>query len=242
MSKIYYKCIKKQYFFDGKIVDSTTDNYGVTSSIPYNQIITPAKYIYDHCMKSGFPVCYYWSLLSHFKIGQNVILDKIIQSIDNNNYQYRIQNIVSFVKDSSLITDTETLLDDCIDSKYTPINQMAFLSDGSMLWEYIAEQIRLSKFPDSLSRVKSYFLFSDKTQAQAYIDTVPNKQSCIIARAEPIDIQNIESYDMDIWNENHQNDNFDVVIDQYIRYWNSKNAQNKKIEEILFQGKLKLSI
>ena len=86
------------------------------------------------------------------------------------------------------------------------------------------------------------FLFSDKTQAQAYIDTVPNKQSCIIARAEPIDIQNIESYDMDIWNEKHQNDNFDVVIDQYIRYWNSKNAQNKKIEEILFQGKLKLSI
>ena len=239
----FFKCIEEQYFDEGKIIDTNDDNYGKNSDLSFSEIKTPAEYIYKNCSSSNFPISFYWQILTCAKLNfyTPTLENALKQLYFTNNFEeeFMIKDLVLSCSKTDLQIKGKDLMKAFKDVLTMEEFPSSFIHNASLLWEYIAEKVRESINPELPKRMDSYFLFTNKTDAAEYIKTVPYKQNMIITGAKIVQSDKIDFFDMSIWNESHQNELFENVLDQYKRYWANNNTDRKQTE-VLFQGKVQL--
>lgn len=231
----FYKCIEKQYFEDGKIIETENDNYG--RIFDYEEIKSHADYIYRNCLKTNCPISFYWQLLN----GGSPLIAQVLNDILQNHRDetlYKISDLIMSCLNVDCHLSGRTILESVLSLNKLKTPPDYLVSHPFLLWEYIAEEERKLIDANIPSRMRSYFLFTNKDDAKKYIDDLCNPNMQIVG-AKLLETKNIKAFDMDIWNESYINNTFDKVRDQYKRYWLSDKRERKQTE-VLFQGKLQL--
>lgn len=116
-------------------------------------------------------------------------------------------------------------------------NNFIFFDNGSYLWEFITESVRLNFFNDKPKRLESIFLFDSIESCNYYISN-HLKGNGKIYEIELIDTEDFFEADMRIIDNIENHILFEDLINEFADYWKGKNTSNP-IKEIIFQGKYK---
>ena len=217
------------------VVNTTDINYSKEVGIGCSALKEIDEFIFKTGEKNSYPFVFLYQYILALKYNQqNRIFYKIIEMKENKKKRERISSLCSSNCDIEL----------CFDDIYNLTKSFcelknnfdySFFSCGYYHWENFAEITRNRVNPNAPSRFDSYFLFEDYQNAKNYKEQFFHDY--IIVKAQPVKIDKIASYDLDIWNEQSQDLTFDKLIEQYKRYWTNKPKTNS---EVLFQGKIKL--
>ena len=159
---MYYKCLPKQYYKKGKVIDTQNDNYRICGNIDFDVIYNSVHFITDSAKKTDLPVSLFFSLLN-LSNPDLQYLRNVIHNIDINK-SYKINDLLRINTSFQEIEGKKLI-------KYSKkVNGFInTLKVGSQLWEYIGEYVRKKNFPNLPSRIDSYFLFDDLKSANYYI-------------------------------------------------------------------------
>jgi hypothetical protein len=116
-------------------------------------------------------------------------------------------------------------------------NNFIFFDNGSYLWEYINEAIRLNFFNDKPKRLDSIFLFDNLDSCNYYISNHLHGQGKIY-EIELIEMNEFFEADMKIIDNIENQILFEDLVNEFANYWRA-DFTKEPIKEIIFQGKYK---
>lgn len=148
-----------------------------------------------------------------------VDIEKITNNIKHKNQFISISSINKFIQ------------------SFDEPNNFIFFDNGSYLWEYINECIRLNFFKDKPIRLNSIFLFDNLDSCNYYISRHLNGKGKIY-EIELIQIDQLFKSDMKIIDNLENQILFEDLVNEFMRYWKAEYTR-EPIKEIIFQGKYK---
>lgn len=237
MGNTFYKCISRDCFQENKVIDTNFDNYGIYGDHDFsrckdalNALITvPEKF-------PDLPISLFVYMLAYINgIGcadGTICAEMDLIKTPKKKYVYEITDLVNAKCCKETVTRKQLLgLQDALKDVHSYVN------NGSVIQEYVAEYVRSKYFPELPSRLKSYFLFDRYEAAENYIKNW--KQNYIIVKAEIIEKEYLESFDIDVWDDfNLNNLDYESMVKKIKDYWERR--ESIKTAEFLFKGKVKL--
>lgn len=116
-------------------------------------------------------------------------------------------------------------------------NNFMFFDNGTYLWEYISESIRLDFFNDKPKRIDSVFFFDNIDNCNYYITNHLHGQGKIY-EIELLETNELFEADMKIIDNIENQILFEDLLNEFTDYWRGDFTLNP-IKEIIFQGSYK---
>lgn len=235
----YYKYLPCEFYRKNKIIDTQYDNYGLWDKIAFSKISKSADFIINSAKETNLPLSLFFFILAYVNgksLSSEMSLPEILSNDKNIDLCSKIAiNDLVGCKDSLQFVEKTVLIHYANLAK----NYSFPFLNGSHLWEYLGEKIRKQCDYNLPSRLNSYFLFDSIQSIDYYQQKHGQKVGFTVAQVELLEIKQIDSFDMKIWDMENNNIPFNECEKNIKKYWESK-YNTKEIPEFLFQGKLKL--
>ncbi|WP_313360783.1 hypothetical protein [Empedobacter sp.] len=116
-------------------------------------------------------------------------------------------------------------------------NQFVYIDNGTYLWEYLSEFVRMNFYPDKPKRLESTFLF-DTIESCNYYITKHLRGNGKIYEVELIEIDQLFEGDMKIIDDIPTYILFEDLINEFDAYWQGQ-EELEPVKEFIFQGKFR---
>ena len=219
-----------------KIYDTRNRSYGQSlgQNLDLNSFNHFFNKYFEVMLKNNISVDFLVSLTHQIHALGNIYTKILNEAIDDQGYIniYKLTKNENHKNQRILVSYINYFI-----QSFNEDNKFPYFNDGSILWEFILEFVRLNLYNDSTPRLTSVFFFKDIKSCDYHIQKHLNGFG-IKYEVEIIDeISHFEG-DMTIIDNVENQIKFDDLIDEFGDYWSGKTT-SEPIKEIVFQGTYK---
>jgi hypothetical protein len=214
--------------------DTLTNNYGSGfDSSSYEHFMQ----VYNKTLEQiNLPVDFLISVTNQVYMNGDVYMDVLNRAIDEFGQLHIFQ--VTNNENHKGYEMPAWLLNEFLQS-FNEVNQLNFFDNGTILWEYYFEKIRVEEFSHLPSRMQSVFFFENLIDCDSY------KKNYLsgIGTTCTIQIEDTTALfigDMSIIDQINNSVSRDDLFNVIRKYWSGGKTEHP-INEVLFQGKYRLS-